>query len=165
MYNAFMLNKWQEKDGTFKDGEKPWNFKGKYIRNDGYVFVYQPNHPFAMGRSKYVMEHRLVMENKIGRYLKPEEQVHHINQIKNDNRSENLQLYANNSEHKRLHVKKIINNEKMCSFCKLIKDIKNFPYRKNNPKSLIPRRFYSSWCYDCCRLKSRQSIRNIKNRT
>jgi len=40
------------------------------------------------------MEHRLIMEEKIGRYLNKEELVHHINGNKIDNRSENLEIVS-----------------------------------------------------------------------
>ena len=46
-----------------------------------------------------VLEHRLIMEREIGRPLRPEEVVHHINHDTLDNRIENLRLYANRSEH------------------------------------------------------------------
>lgn len=42
---------------------------------------------------KHMQQHRLVMEEKIGRKLLPNERVHHINGIRDDNRPENLELW------------------------------------------------------------------------
>ena len=49
------------------------------------------------------MEHDLIMECFIGRWLRDNEVVHHKNKIRNDNRIENLQLMTF-EEHARLHM-------------------------------------------------------------
>ena len=64
-------------------------------RPDGYIHVYFPKHPVAMARpNKMILEHRLVMEEKLGRLLRPGETVNHINHIRDDNRPENLELMS-----------------------------------------------------------------------
>jgi len=77
-------------------GEKAGGWKGgRNKTGEGYILVYAPAHPHKKRSSKiggYVLEHRLVMEEHLGRYLEPWETVHHINGIKDDNRIGNLKL-------------------------------------------------------------------------
>jgi len=82
-------------------GPNHYNWKGGWSKRAGYIFIYQPHHPHAF--KGYVLEHRLVMEKVLNRFLYPSEIIHHINGIKNDNRPNNLQLFPNKSSHAKYH--------------------------------------------------------------
>lgn len=61
----------------------------------GYVLRFAPNHPSIAGREtkrKYVLEHRLIMEEVLGRPLRDYETVHHRNGDRQNNARENLVL-------------------------------------------------------------------------
>ena len=83
--------------------KNPMYKNGKKIHS-GYILILQPNHPFC-NSSRYVPEHRLVMEKHIGRYLKPTEVVHHRNGVRGDNRIKNLKLFIDKSHHSKHHYK------------------------------------------------------------
>lgn len=85
------------------EGSRTWKGGRQVAR--GYIKLYSPDHPHNI--KKYVMEHRLVMEKHLGRYLESSEIVHHKNGIKNDNRIENLQLLS-----KQTHLGKV-----KCPYC------------------------------------------------
>ena len=85
-----------------KTGKKASNWKGGRIKRREYLAIWIPSHPFC-DKQGYVLEHRLVIEQQIGRYLLLEEHCHHSNKIKNDNRPKNLMAFINNSAHRRFH--------------------------------------------------------------
>ena len=78
------------------------NFKGIIIHQQGYVLIHKPDHPFRT-KGGYVFEHRLVMEANLGRLLTKEENIHHIDFDKANNKIENLHLFSSNSEHRKYH--------------------------------------------------------------
>jgi len=79
--------------------EQNWKWKGgRIIDKDGYVLIMSPNHP-NRDRHNYMREHRLVMEQHLGRYLTANEVVHHKDRDKLNNTFGNLELFAHNSEH------------------------------------------------------------------
>ena len=67
----------------------------------GYIQYYRPENPMANARG-LVDEHRLVMAKALGRSLKSNEHVHHIDGDKTNNNPKNL-LILSKSEHHRLH--------------------------------------------------------------
>jgi hypothetical protein len=71
------------------DGDRHPGWKGGRYTARGYVFVRRPNHHLAQANG-YVAEHRIVMEEKLGRRLEPGEQVHHIDGNGTNNAPDNL---------------------------------------------------------------------------
>lgn len=104
----------QCRSDSYKGRGNPHWRGGRCVDREGYVYIHKPDHPFA-NKDGYVFEHRLVMESLIGRLLTPDEEVHHINEIKGDNRPENLELMAGSAEHRRRHSAGSI--ELACALC------------------------------------------------
>jgi hypothetical protein len=120
------------------------NWKGgSFIRSDGYVAV-------NIGKGNYRLEHDLIVETTLGRTLEPHEEVHHKNEVRHDNRSENLEL-TNNSKHisehhpcQRQEDKWVIS---LCLYCN-----KAFERRAYEAK-----RHPQTFCSRSCYVLSRQS--------
>ena len=93
---------------VYGKGEEACNWKGGFYgagKGQKYVYKYANNHPNAT-KDGYVMEHRLVMEKHIGRYLTKEEIVHHRDGRKDNNVIENLELVSDQGSHTREHFER-----------------------------------------------------------
>lgn len=83
-------------------GESHWKWRDGRGRVNGYEAIKVPDHPFCHVTG-YVYEHRLIMEKHLGRYLKPNEHIHHKDGDKLNNNIENLVLIDHRS-HIRKHM-------------------------------------------------------------
>lgn len=106
-----------------KYGEENQNWKGgRTLHSDGYVYIRMPEHPFAS--NGYIFEHRFVMEQylrenhpdhpaliRLGEnlYLSPDYEVHHRDEVRTNNRIENLEVLTS-SEHANLHNNQRLSN-------------------------------------------------------
>lgn len=81
-----------------RSGDQHPDWKGGRRKVGGYWYIYSPQHPNRT-KQNTVAEHRLVMEEKLGRHLLRSEVVHHINGDPEDNRPENLHVFSTNAEH------------------------------------------------------------------
>lgn len=78
----------------FKEGNTPHNYKGRIKHSAGYIV--------RTGNKKRELEHRVLIEQMLGRQLTRHEVVHHVNGDVTDNRLENLRIMSQ-SEHIKLH--------------------------------------------------------------
>lgn len=74
---------------------------GRRIRTDGYVDVWAPGHPIARAEG-YILEHRM-MAWDAGLLTDPAMEVHHVNEVKTDNRLDNFEIKST-VQHARDHV-------------------------------------------------------------
>lgn len=84
-----------EKNPMFKTGEK--------ISRYGYRMIYKPDHPNSQ-KDGYILEHRYVMSEFLGRPLSNEEHIHHKDENKLNNDIRNLEIISK-SDHSKLHRK------------------------------------------------------------
>ncbi len=99
---------WKKGHPTWNKGKKMpqvsglnhWNWRGGRRKlGGGYIRILKPEHSFAEVDG-YILEHRFVVEQQIGRYLRPKEKVHHLGE-KNDNRPNMLMAFVTDCAHRR----------------------------------------------------------------
>lgn len=90
-YHRWLITGDPETPRQDRSGENhhAWN-GGRYLEPSGYARVLVED---GSGK-KYAAEHRVVMSMHLGRELLPEETVHHVNGVRDDNRIENLELWT-----------------------------------------------------------------------
>lgn len=82
---------------------EPWDCVESIYTSGLYIKVKVPCHPNA-NKQGFVMEHRLIMEGIIGRFLLPTEEVHHKDRDKHNNKPSNLEVLSKQS-HREIHGK------------------------------------------------------------
>lgn len=100
MNNRFLFNDKYYKTEIARKSKNGKNIKGYYLCG-GYLKVKVKEHP-AQDKRGYVLFHRLVMEDKLNRYLLEDEYIHHKDGNKLNNDIENLELmysYEHAKEH------------------------------------------------------------------
>jgi hypothetical protein len=86
-----------------KRGSANGHWRGGRVKMTiGYVLLKVPGHPHADDRG-YHLEHRLVVERVLGKLLRPTAPVHHVNQVRSDNRNLNLVACQDAAYHQLLH--------------------------------------------------------------
>ena len=88
-------------DRTGRRAPRPNYGSKRRVRRDGYIDVYEPTHPLAR-RDGYLMEHRK-MAWDAGLFSNPALQVHHVNEVRSDNRLENFEILGA-AEHTKRHI-------------------------------------------------------------
>lgn len=92
------MEKWNAGRFCTRDCMHEWRRESaigtRKTNKQGYVLVYQPDHPNAQPSTGWVYEHRLVMSEHLGRALLPEETPHHKFGDRSDNSIGNLELWS-----------------------------------------------------------------------
>ena len=122
----------------------------------GYRVVLCPDHPRVLDkRTGYVFEHVLIAEKALGRPLEKKHPVHHHNEIRSDNRNQNLVICEDKRYHHLLHRRRRVllrggdpNTDKICQTCQKIENVSQFSRSRRTGDGL------SGQCRACQSIRS-----------
>ena len=97
--NVARLGLSTQRSGPRSGAQHP-DWKGGRVLIGRYWYRWSNTHPLRTKRN-YVLEHRIVVEASLGRFLTRDEVVHHKNGDPQDNRLENLVVFGSNADHLR----------------------------------------------------------------
>jgi hypothetical protein len=103
-------------EAKFILGHNNPGYKGGEFKSRGYKFKFVPEYHLPR-KKKYVRVHRLVYEAAYNCCLLPWADLHHVNEVRDDNRINNL-LPALKPEHTKLHNPKKDHSKTICLRCK-----------------------------------------------
>ena len=114
-------------------------------KGGGYMYCRtNPPHPKNNSKGLYPL-HRVLVENKIGRGLLPNEEVHHKDNDKTNNNVENLEVLTK-SEHAKIHSRKVDEIIIICECCKNEFRLKPHEYRLRKKRNKSNQVYCSSTC-------------------
>ena len=127
-----------------------WKIK-KIVSKGDYNYAVVKEHPLAT-KHGYVLHHRIVMENNLGRLLNSNEVVHHINGDKKDNAIKNLEVH-DISKHSKSHG--ILKGRKMVN---LICPECNMVFQREHRQTHLSKKGKWTTCSKSCRGKFSRRI-------
>ncbi len=126
---------------------------------NGYLIFRDSSHPLAYPSDSSVYYHRHLASLKVGRWLSPEEHVHHVDENKLNNKEENLQVLSA-AEHGRVHnTNSLYDSEDRllekynCLFCQ----------KEFNPLRVSAKKFCSTECSHANSIKDKNLNKEILN--
>lgn len=118
-----------------------------------YRLVRRPDHPRA-NPVGYVLEHVLIAEQALGRFLPAGVEVHHVDEVKSNNAPSNLVICQDREYHDLLHVRARVrkaggdpNTQRLCYECRQPKALSEFNKSRSNKNGGVCGR-----CRECSRI-------------
>ena len=124
----------------------------KKCLSNGYILIYMPDHEKAFDNG-CVYEHVLVAEKILGRHLKTQECVHHIDRNRINNQENNLIVFRTSEDHAKYHAGYEIEKQDDGTYIAIGNDVKyhyiNQCKNELNKKPMVVSTYNSHICPIC----------------